>query len=52
MALVATFVVVVLFVRVVLTMTLMVTPVLCVLAPVVSVVVVPGAAVEDLGNSH
>ena len=52
MALVATFVVVVLFVRVVLTVMVMVTPVLCALAPAVFVVVVPVAAVENLGNPH
>lgn len=52
MVLVAAFVAVVLFAAMVLTVMLMVTPVLPVLAPAVPVVVVPVAAMENLGNPH
>jgi hypothetical protein len=50
--LVATVVGVVLLVRVVLTVMLVVTPVLPALIPVMSVVVVPVAAIENFGNPH
>lgn len=49
MVLVAAFAAVVLFAAMVLTVMLMVTPVL---APAVPVVVVPVAAMENLGNPH
>ena len=52
MVLVATLVGVVLLVKVVLTVMLVVTPVLPALTPVVSVVVVPVAAMENFGNPH
>lgn len=52
MVLVATLVGVVLLVTVVLTMMLVVTPVLPALTPVMSVVVVPVAAIENFGNPH
>ena len=49
---VATLVGVVLLVTVVLTVMLVVTPVLPTLTPVMSIVVVPVAAIENLGNPH
>lgn len=52
MVFVTAFVAVTLFVTVVLTVMLMVTPVLTVLVPAVSGVVMPVAAVENLGNPH
>ena len=52
MVLVVTLVGVALLVTVVLTVVLVVTPVLPALTPVMSVVVVPVAAIENLGNPH
>jgi hypothetical protein len=52
MVLAAAFVAVVLFVTMVLTVMLVVTPVLPVLASAVPVVVMPIAAMENLGNPH
>jgi hypothetical protein len=52
MVIVTAFVAVMLFVTVALTVMLMVTPVLTVLMPAMSGVVMPVAAVENLGNSH
>jgi hypothetical protein len=52
MVLVATLVGAVLIVTVVLPVMLVVTPALPTLTPVMSVVVVPVAAIENLGNPH